>query len=84
MCGFGVKEVANALLTSESTINKRLYRAKTSIRDSDLPFEIPYGDELNERLNAVTLTLYLFFNEGYNSTNSNSIIRKELCLEALD
>ncbi len=83
LCGFGVKEVASALLTTESTINKRLYRAKTSIRNSDLPFDIPQGKELHMRLETVCLTLYLLFNEGYNSTASDSVIRKELCLEAI-
>ena len=83
LCGFGVKEVANALLTTESTINKRLYRAKEKIRVSHLPFTIPQGKELNEKLDTVSLTLYLLFNEGYNSTIGNSVIQKELCLEAI-
>jgi RNA polymerase sigma-70 factor (ECF subfamily) len=83
LCGFGVEEVARALLTSSSTINKRLFRAKTTIRDSNLPFDIPQGRELTARLDAVSITLYLFFNEGYNSTSSNALIRKELCLEAI-
>jgi len=83
LCGFGVKEVANALLTSESTINKRLYRAKTSIRDSNIPFEIPQGAELYQRLETVSLALYLMFNEGYNSTLGDTIIQKGLCLEAM-
>lgn len=83
LCGFGVGEVAKALLTSESTINKRLYRAKTTIRDSNLPFNIPQGEALNSRLEAVCITLYLLFNEGYNSTSSETHIRKDLCLEAM-
>jgi RNA polymerase sigma-70 factor (ECF subfamily) len=83
LCGFGVNEVASALLTTTSTINKRLYRAKTTIRESDDPFDIPQGAELDTRLEAVSLTLYLIFNEGYNSSSSNSLIRKELCLEAI-
>jgi len=83
LCGFGVSEVASALLTTTSTINKKLYRAKTTIRDSEAPFDIPQGKELGARLEAVSLTLYLFFNEGYNSSSNNSLIRKELCLEAI-
>jgi RNA polymerase sigma factor (sigma-70 family) len=83
LCGFGVKEVANALLTTESTINKRLYRAKEKIRQSDLPFAIPQGHELKTKLNTVGLTLYLLFNEGYNSSNGSTAIQKELCLEAV-
>ncbi|MGI9552465.1 MAG: RNA polymerase sigma factor [Aurantibacter sp.] len=83
LCGFGAKEVARALLTTESTINKRLYRAKEKIRDSGIPFKIPQGKELNQKLDSVSLSLYLLFNEGYNSTDGNSIIQKELCLEAI-
>ena len=82
LCGFGVTEVANALMTTESTINKRLYRAKKTIRESNIPFDIPIGMEFNRRLDIVILTLYLLFNEGYNSSSGNSMIRKELCLEA--
>lgn len=83
LCGFGVKEVANALLTTESTINKRLYRAKKSIRESNLSFDIPQGKELERRLETVSLTLYLLFNEGYNASVSDTIIQKDLCLEAI-
>ena len=83
LCGFGIKEVANALVTTESTINKRLYRAKQRIRDSKLPFAIPKHEELEERLQTVGLSLYLLFNEGYNSSTNKTIIRKELCLEAM-
>ncbi|MEM1137024.1 MAG: sigma-70 family RNA polymerase sigma factor [Bacteroidota bacterium] len=83
LCGFGVKEVANALLTTESTINKKLYRAKEKIRNSQIPFSIPQGNVLKKKLDTVSLTLYLLFNEGYNSTAGESVIRKELCLEAI-
>lgn len=83
LCGFGVKEVSNALLTSESTINKRLYRAKEKIRKSNLTFDIPQGNELKNRLDTVCITLYLLFNEGYNSRSDNTIIKKDLCLEAI-
>ncbi len=83
LCGFGVKEVANALLTTESTINKRLYRAKLAIRESNSTFSIPQGKALDERLEAVMLTLYLLFNEGYNSSSNHFNIRKDLCLEAI-
>lgn len=83
LCGFGIREVAHALLTTESTINKRLYRAKTRIRETRLPFTIPQGPELERRLEAVSLTLYLLFNEGYHATHSDTVIRRELCLEAI-
>lgn len=83
LCGFGIKEVANALLVSESTINKRLYRAKKAIRDSEIPFDIPQGKELLIRLDTVILTLYLLFNEGYNSSSDHEKVARELCLEAM-
>lgn len=83
LCGFGVQEVANALLSSKSTINKRLYRAKNTIRESNLPFLIPQGAELHPRLKSVSTTLYLLFNEGYNASSGDSLIQKEFCLEAI-
>ena len=61
MCGFGVKEVANALLTSEGTINKRLYRAKTAIKESNLPFEIPHGNSIRKQTrNGLFNALFTF------------------------
>jgi len=83
LCGFGVKEAAHALLIQESTINKRLYRAKKAIRESGDTFEIPAGKNLENRLETVLLTLYLLFNEGYNSSVGDDIIKKDLCLEAV-
>ncbi len=83
LCGFGIKEVAKALLTTESTISKRLYRAKKSIRESAVDFAIPAGMDLGKRLYTVCLALYLMFNEGYNASNSPDVINKDLCLEAM-
>jgi len=83
LCGFGVKEVARALLSNESSINKKLYRAKQKIRNSQAAFDIPQGKALDERLDTVTLAMYLLFNEGYNSTSGDLVIQKELCLEAI-
>jgi len=83
LCGFSIKEIGRALLTTESNINKRLFRAKQKIRDGRFRFEIPMGDDLLERLDSVYRVIYLIFNEGYNSTESDKIIRKDLCAEAL-
>ena len=83
LCGFGVSEVARALLTNERTINKRLYRAKQKLRTGEIHYSIPSGEALSPRLDAVAITLYLLFNEGYNSSHPQSLIRKDLCLEAL-
>ena len=83
LCGFGYREIAHALMTNEETIQKRLYRAKEKIRSRAIPFDIPSGAELETRLKAVCLSLYLLFNEGYKSSNDESLIRKHLCLEAI-
>lgn len=83
LCGFNIKEIANALLTNEATINKRLYRAKEKIRKGEIGFEVPLGKELLKRLESVYLTIYLLFNEGYNSSTDNTLIRKDLCSEAM-
>src|SRR6476469_5601448 len=64
LCGFGVGEIAKAFLTSEAAIAKRLTRARQRIRELHIPFEIPAGDELSNRLDGVLQTLYLLFNEG--------------------
>jgi RNA polymerase sigma-70 factor (ECF subfamily) len=83
LCGLGSKEIAKALLTSESNINKRLYRAKETIREHRVEFHIPSGADLEKRLKTVALSLYLLFNEGYNSSTQDETIRKDLCLEAI-
>ncbi len=82
LCGLSVPEIASALLTTESNVNKRLYRAKQKFRDGSIQFEIPEKD-LNERLGNVLKTLYLLFNEGYYSHHPEKKIRIDLCYEAL-
>lgn len=83
LCGFSVGEIANAFLTTEAAIAKRLTRAKQRIRTAHIPFEIPGGKELTERLNGVLQTLYLLFNEGYKASGGEKLIREELCHEAI-
>jgi RNA polymerase sigma factor (sigma-70 family) len=83
LCGFNIYEIAAALLTTESTINKRLYRAKEKIRHELIGFRVPAGRELTERLDSVLLVIYLLFNEGYHATGDELAIRKDLCLEAI-
>jgi RNA polymerase sigma-70 factor (ECF subfamily) len=83
LCGFSIPEIAAALLTSESNINKRLYRAKDKIRNEEIQFTVPTGYHLLPRLDAVLLVIYLLFNEGYNSSGDNAVIRQDLCLEAM-
>ena len=83
LCGFGVGEIAKAFLTSEAAIAKRLTRARQRIRELRIPFEIPAGDELSNRLDGVLQTLYLLFNEGYKASTGDHLIREELCQEAI-
>ena len=60
LCGLSAKEIANALLTNESTINKRLYRAKRQFREGEILFEIPAQVDLAGRIDGVLLSLYLY------------------------
>jgi RNA polymerase sigma factor (sigma-70 family) len=83
LCGFSPGEIARAFLTNEATIAKRLTRAKQRIRDAGITLEIPAGDELVGRLDAVLRTLYLLFNEGYKASSGDSLVRAELCHEAI-
>jgi RNA polymerase sigma factor (sigma-70 family) len=83
LCGFSPAEIARAFLTSEAATAKRLTRAKQKIRDARIAFEIPTGDELSGRLEAVLQTLYLLFNEGYKASGGEHLIRAELCHEAV-
>lgn len=81
--GFSVREIARALLTAEETIKKRLQRARKRIKDSNIRLQIPDGPDLNRRVDAVLQVLYLTFNEGYHSTSSETVIRRDLCAEAM-
>lgn len=81
--GFGVSEIAKALVSNDATIQKRLYRAKEYIRQHEIRFEIPAGEPLKERLDTVYTVLYLLFNEGYNSSKADELIRHDLCAEAM-
>ena len=83
LCGFSAAEIARAFLTSEAAIAKRLTRAKQKIREARVPFEIPAGEELTQRLDGVLQTLYLLFNEGYKASGGEQLIREELCREAI-
>jgi predicted RNA polymerase sigma factor len=83
LCGFNIYEISATLLTSESNINKRLYRAKEKIRNEQVDFTVPSGLELVGRLDAVLLVIYLLFNEGYHAAGDNLAIRRDMCLEAM-
>ena len=83
LCGFSPAEIAKAFLTSEAAVAKRLTRAKQRIKELRIPFEIPAGEDLAPRLDAVLQTIYLLFNEGYKASSGDSLIRQDLCDEAL-
>ena len=83
LCAFSPKEIANAFLTSEAAIAKRLVRARQKIRDAGVKFEIPAGEELSTRLDGVLHTLYLLFNEGYKASSGAALVREDLCEEAI-
>ncbi len=83
LCGFGIDEIANALLTSKANINKKLYRAKKQLLHLKLADFKLDGWLIETRLDSVLLVLYLLFNEGYYSSNPSYTIRKDLCFEAM-
>jgi RNA polymerase sigma-70 factor (ECF subfamily) len=83
LCGFSPGEIATAFLTTEAAIAKRLTRARSRIQEQGIPFEIPSGPELSSRLDGVLQILYLFFNEGYKASTGDSLVRADLCHEAI-
>jgi RNA polymerase sigma-70 factor (ECF subfamily) len=83
VCGLSTEEIARAFLTSASTIAQRIVRAKAKIRDEQIPYQVPVGPELAERIAAVLAVIYLLFNEGYSASSGSSLTRSELCVEAI-
>lgn len=83
LCGFSVAEIAKAFVSSYDTIEKRLYRARQALRENKVVFELPLNTDLESRLENVLTAVYLLFNEGYNSTAHESLIRKDLMQEAI-
>jgi len=83
LCGLTTDEIASSFLVAESTIAQRIVRAKKTLGAAKVPFEVPAGEELQERLSAVLEVVYLMFNEGYSATSGTHWIRPLLCQEAL-
>lgn len=81
LCGFSPHEIGVAFLSTEETSRKRLTRAKKTLRDRG-DVDVPVGEALRLRLDDLHQVLYLLFNEGYNSSHPDQLIRKELCQEA--
>lgn len=81
--GLTTDEIARAFLASEPTIAQRIVRAKRTLSEKHVPFEVPRGAELNARLSSVLEVIYLIFNEGYSATAGDDWLRPALCDEAL-
>ena len=83
LCGFGIDEIATAFLTNKETVNKRLFRARETLRREQVAIEYPGEGEIESRLESVLTTLYLLFSEGYYSESREPVIREDLCAEAM-
>lgn len=83
VCGLTTEAIAAAFLTPVSTLAQRIVRAKSKIRQLQIPYEVPNSDALPDRLNSVLTALYLLFNEGYSATQGKNVLHAELSLEAI-
>jgi RNA polymerase sigma-70 factor, ECF subfamily len=83
VCGLTTEEIAKAFLITPRTLAQRIVRAKATIRDSRIPYQVPLPQELPERLSAVLQVIYLVFNEGYSAAAGAEVTRAELTAEAI-
>jgi RNA polymerase sigma factor (sigma-70 family) len=81
--GLSTDEIARAFLSAPATIGQRISRAKRTLSEAHVPFDVPTGDELPERLSAVLEVVYLIFNEGYSASSGEEWIRRDLAEEAM-
>ncbi len=83
LCGFSRKEISRAFIMEEEAIKKRLFRAKRKVRSEGLSLELPPKEVLRHRLDRILACLYLLYNEGYNASIGDEIIRRDVCYEAI-
>jgi len=83
VCGLTTEEIAHAYLVTPSTIAQRIVRAKSKIRQANIPYEVPGRSELPSRLDSVLRVVYLVFNEGYLASSGGSLTRHDLSVEAI-
>jgi RNA polymerase sigma-70 factor (ECF subfamily) len=83
VCGLTTEEIAHAFLSAPATIAQRIVRGKAKIRNARIPYQIPSGNELPQRLESVLAVIYLVFNEGYSASSGSSVTRSDLSEEAI-
>jgi RNA polymerase sigma-70 factor, ECF subfamily len=81
--GLSTEEIARAFLISEPTVAQRIVRAKRTLAEARVPFEVPHGEDLLQRVDSVLEVIYLIFNEGYSATRGEDWVRPELCQDAM-
>ena len=83
VCGLETEQIARAFFVPAPTLAQRIVRAKGKIHDAHIPYQVPSPSELPERIDAVLHVIYLVFNEGYSASSGESVVRHDLCAEAI-